>query len=117
MYSGLPDSIFSDQISHYGQISEGLAMEDVGIFYGHLVYFRAICNIVRLFGIVFPVLPEKSWQPCVTNGINLKKTFSALSFHEVQCAFTVVCVHMYMPLRKTGAEGKTSACACSDATD
>jgi hypothetical protein len=30
---------------------EGLSMEDVGIFYGHLVYITAIWNILWLFGI------------------------------------------------------------------
>jgi hypothetical protein len=39
---GLPDSIFSDQKSNFGSFLEGLAMEDVGIFYGHLVYFTTI---------------------------------------------------------------------------
>jgi hypothetical protein len=38
----LPDGIFSKQKSELGSILEGLAMEDVGIFYGHLVYFAAI---------------------------------------------------------------------------
>jgi hypothetical protein len=31
---GLPDGLFSYQKSKYGQFLEGLAMEDVGIFYG-----------------------------------------------------------------------------------
>jgi hypothetical protein len=35
----LPNGIFSKQKSQFGQICEGLAMEDVGIFYGHFVYF------------------------------------------------------------------------------
>jgi hypothetical protein len=39
---GLPDGIFSDKKYQFGQILEGLAMEDVGIFYGHLVYFTDI---------------------------------------------------------------------------
>jgi hypothetical protein len=38
----LPDGIFSDQKSQFGQILDGLAMKDVGIFYGYLVYFTAI---------------------------------------------------------------------------
>jgi hypothetical protein len=33
----LPDGIFSDQKFLFGKIYEGLAMEDVGIFYGALV--------------------------------------------------------------------------------
>jgi hypothetical protein len=40
--TGLPDGIFSDQKSQFGLILEVLAMEDVGIFYRHLVYFTAI---------------------------------------------------------------------------
>jgi hypothetical protein len=37
--AGLPDGSFSNQKSKFGLILEGLAMEDVGIFYGHLVHF------------------------------------------------------------------------------
>jgi hypothetical protein len=40
--SGLPDGIISNQKSKFGKILEGLAVEDVVIFYGHLVYFTAI---------------------------------------------------------------------------
>jgi hypothetical protein len=32
---------------------EGLALEDVCIFYGHLVYFGAIWYILRPFGIFY----------------------------------------------------------------
>jgi hypothetical protein len=49
--SGLPDGIFSNQKSQFGQTLEGLAMEDVGIFYGHLAYFTAILYILCQFGI------------------------------------------------------------------
>jgi hypothetical protein len=31
----LPDGISSNQKSQFGKILEGLAMEDIGIFYGH----------------------------------------------------------------------------------
>jgi hypothetical protein len=48
---GLPDGIFSNQKSKFGQISEGLVMEDVGMFSVHLVYFSAICHILWPFGI------------------------------------------------------------------
>jgi hypothetical protein len=41
-HPGLPDATFSDQKSQFGQIFEGLALEEVGIFYGHLVYSVAI---------------------------------------------------------------------------
>jgi hypothetical protein len=37
-HSGLPDGIFSNQKFQFGKILEGLAMEDVGIFYGHLIH-------------------------------------------------------------------------------
>jgi hypothetical protein len=40
--SGLPDGLFSNQKSQFGYILEGLAMEDVGIFYVHLAYFMPI---------------------------------------------------------------------------
>jgi hypothetical protein len=33
--AGLPDGTFSNQISKFGQIFEGLGMKKVGIFYGH----------------------------------------------------------------------------------
>jgi hypothetical protein len=35
-HTGLPDGIFSNQKSKFGSFLEGLAMEDVGICYGHL---------------------------------------------------------------------------------
>jgi hypothetical protein len=51
----------------------GLAMENLGIFYDHLVYFTAIGNILWPFGILCghlvyfsPFLcfvPSKIWQP------------------------------------------------------
>jgi hypothetical protein len=42
-----------------------IVTEDVGIFYGHLVYFAAIWYILQPFGIFFPfwlVAPRKIWQ-------------------------------------------------------
>jgi hypothetical protein len=71
--AGLPDGLFSNQKSKFGLILEGLAKEDVGIFYGHLVHFRSFCYILWTFGIVrgnlvyFPFVyfvPRKIWQPC-----------------------------------------------------
>jgi hypothetical protein len=71
--TGLPDGSFSNQKSKFGKILEGLAMEDAGMFYGHLVYFTAFCHILLTFGIVcgnlvyvFPFwcyVPRKIWQP------------------------------------------------------
>jgi hypothetical protein len=55
----LPDGLFLNQKSKIGQILEGLAPEDIGIFYGHLVHFTVFCYILWTFGIVrgiFPVL-------------------------------------------------------------
>jgi hypothetical protein len=52
---------------------EGLAMENLGIFYDHLVYVTAIGNILWPFGIFcghlvyfspfWYFLPRKIWQP------------------------------------------------------
>jgi hypothetical protein len=39
--AGLPDGLFSNQNFQFGSILESLAMEDVGVFYVHLVYFTA----------------------------------------------------------------------------
>jgi hypothetical protein len=50
--AGLPDGWFSKQKSNFGLILEGLAMEDDGIFYGHLVHFTVLCYILWTFGIV-----------------------------------------------------------------
>jgi hypothetical protein len=47
----LPDGLFSDQKSEFGQILEGLAMENLGILYDLLVYFKDIGNMLRPFGI------------------------------------------------------------------
>jgi hypothetical protein len=66
----LPDGIFSNQESQFWSILKGLAMEDAGIFYSHLVYFTAIWYILWLFGISFPfwyVVPRQIWQPCLFN--------------------------------------------------
>jgi hypothetical protein len=38
----LPDGIFSNPKSQFGNFFEGLGMEKVGIFYGHLEYIMAI---------------------------------------------------------------------------
>jgi hypothetical protein len=46
---GLPDGLFSNQKSKFGEIFGDLAMEDVGIFYGHLVRFTAFCYILWSF--------------------------------------------------------------------
>jgi hypothetical protein len=66
----LPDGIFSNQKSKFGLILEDLAMEDVGIFYGQLVYFTAILwqfgilhGHLVYFSPTWYVVPRKIWQP------------------------------------------------------
>jgi hypothetical protein len=68
----LPDGLFSNQKSQFGQILEGLAKEKLCLFYDHLVYLNAIENILCPFGIFcgslvyFPhfgiFVPRKIWQ-------------------------------------------------------
>jgi hypothetical protein len=90
---GLPDGLFSNQISEFGQILEGLAIEDVGIFYEHLVHFTVFCHILWTFGIVhgnlvyfscFGVLcKEKSGNPaqnCKISSNNYDMLFFKLFF-------------------------------------
>jgi hypothetical protein len=52
----LPDGIFSNQKSQFGQSLEGLTMEDFGIFNCHFVKSAAEWYILLPFGIFFPVL-------------------------------------------------------------
>jgi hypothetical protein len=69
----LPGGLFSNQKSQFGQILDGLVMEDVVIFYGHLVHFTVFYYISWTFGTVrgnlvhfFPFwyfVPRKIWQP------------------------------------------------------
>jgi hypothetical protein len=66
--------IFQIKNPDLGKFLEGLAMEDVNIFYVHLVYFMAVFYILCPFGIFyvnlvyFPpfwyIAPRKIWQPC-----------------------------------------------------
>jgi hypothetical protein len=83
---GLPDGFFSNQKSQFVWSLEGLATEDVSIFYVHLVNFPVIWHILWPFGI-FPhvlvhfypfwyVVPRKIWQPWwkVENGILLRES-------------------------------------------
>jgi hypothetical protein len=52
----LPGGLFSNKKYQFGKILEGLAMEDVGIFYGHLVYFMAIWSILWPSGSILRLL-------------------------------------------------------------
>jgi hypothetical protein len=68
----MPDGLFSDQKSAFGFIREGLGMDNVGIFYIHLVYFTAlwyilwqfgtICGYLVYFSMFLYVVPRKIWQ-------------------------------------------------------
>jgi hypothetical protein len=68
---------------------EGLAMENRGIFYDHLVYFTAIGNILCPFGIFychlvyFPKIWDlesiKIWQPCCKGGYEALFNFVTLT--------------------------------------
>jgi hypothetical protein len=49
--AGLPDGLLSNRESKFGKFLEGLAMEDVCIFCGHLVHFTVFCYILWIFGI------------------------------------------------------------------
>jgi hypothetical protein len=61
--------------SQFGYIL-GLGMDNVGIFYGELEHFTAICYILLPFGIYcghflyflpfWFIVPRKIWQPCST---------------------------------------------------
>jgi hypothetical protein len=65
---------FQTKNPNLGKLFEGLEMEDVGMFYGHLVYFTLIWSILWSFGICLGylvyfstfwyVVPRKIWQPC-----------------------------------------------------
>jgi hypothetical protein len=82
----LPDGLFSNQRNKFGKIFEGLALEDVGVFYGHVVHFTVFCYILRTFGIVCGNLvrfsrfgisyQEKSGNPGELSAIAAKLFFS-----------------------------------------
>jgi hypothetical protein len=48
---GMPDGLYSKQKSQFA--SEGIILENVDIFYGHLEYFTEIWDILRKFGIFY----------------------------------------------------------------
>jgi hypothetical protein len=90
--SGLPDGVFSNQKSKVRYILEGLAMEDVGkfnvhlvyfmdiriIFCGHLVHFLVIWYIFPRFGMLY--VPRKIWQPWSRPKKNWLKLFQRKLF-------------------------------------
>jgi hypothetical protein len=50
---GLPDGLFSNQKSQFGKNSQGLRLENIDIFYGHLEYSMPIWKILWPFGIFY----------------------------------------------------------------
>jgi hypothetical protein len=61
---------FPTKKSQFGKLLEGLAMEDSGIFCGHLVYFMVIWYILWPLSTFLPfwyVVPRKIWQPWFGN--------------------------------------------------
>jgi hypothetical protein len=70
---GLPDGLFSNQKSQFGQILEVLGMENVGIFNDHLEYFTSIwynsppfdivCGHLVYFSVLVCLDQEKPGNP------------------------------------------------------
>jgi hypothetical protein len=56
--------IFKPKLQIWLVLEEGLVMEDVGLFYGHLVYFTAIWYILLTFGLFSAI-----WYILLTSGI------------------------------------------------
>jgi hypothetical protein len=49
----LPDGIFSKQESKFGQTLEGLAKQDFGTFYEHLVFLRPLVYFIDIWYILW----------------------------------------------------------------
>jgi hypothetical protein len=65
----LPDGSFSNQKSQFGKIFQGLRLENIDIFYGHLECFMDIGDIGDIlfsFGTFFPVLVSCSKENLAT---------------------------------------------------
>jgi hypothetical protein len=76
--AGLPDGLFSNQKSQFGNTFQGIRLENVEIFYGRLEHFMNIRDILPTFGIFCVHLvhffqlwyhaPRKMWQPWTLKG-------------------------------------------------
>jgi hypothetical protein len=73
--------IFKPKTSKFGEILEGLIIENVRIFYGHLQFFRAIrhiSNVMVIYMVYFSpfwyIVLRKIWQP----GSRQKHEFSRI---------------------------------------
>jgi hypothetical protein len=89
----LPDGIFSNQKSRFGQILEGLEMyKNAGIFNGYLEYIMAIWYIPGPFGnleVIWYILTRKIWQP---------RFFSIYSIFALKIVvFCCIFWHVFVP--------------------
>jgi hypothetical protein len=101
----LPDGIFSNQKYHFGLILEGLAMEDVGIFYGHLVYITVILYILWPFGICI-LWPFRIWAIWYTFTILVCCTKENLA--TLNRTYGIVCPANRQSLRAANAMSVTN---------
>jgi hypothetical protein len=86
-------------------------MENVGVFYGRLVYFVVIWSILWSFGIFdqfWYVVPRKIWQPrqcystySVLNEYNKNKAQSCYVTFKVQCSRCQIFFRASKNLRNT----------------
>jgi hypothetical protein len=72
--AGLPNGLFANQKSQFGYIFEGLRLENVDIFYGHLEHLRTfgklydhLVNFVLIW-YIFPVLVSRTKKNLATLG-------------------------------------------------
>jgi hypothetical protein len=71
--AGLPDNMYSNQKSRFGKILDGLAIEDVGILYGHsihIIYFTAtfLVYFVAIWYLYFIVIWYILWPFGIFHG-------------------------------------------------
>jgi hypothetical protein len=72
----LPDGIFSNPKALFGYISEGLGIDNVGVFCGHLGYFTTIWYVNWIFPPFWYVVQRKIWQPWIGLGLFTYKASS-----------------------------------------
>jgi hypothetical protein len=82
---------FQTKNPNFGYIFEGLGMEKVGSFFGHLEYIKAILNILRPFGNwgylgqLWYIVSVKIWQPYKQRNKNAKRVSDEMSISK--CRF------------------------------
>jgi hypothetical protein len=80
---GLLDGICLNQKSQFGYSLAGLAIEDVGLFYGHLAYFTAIWYILWQFGILHGHVVNISPSWYVAPRINLPTPATTVPMYDL----------------------------------